>query len=201
MGDGIADRLFSVRNLHIGALCFLHADLDILYDGKGFLKPRIIRCNDREIRQPPADLPHLIAAQFRTIAAAAEETYQPVRFIFSECSKKALKGHGIMGVIDHQRELLRHLYHLNSPLHMGLFQRRLNIFYRYFKMAADGDGTERVIDAETPRCRHLRMEIQKALYIKGHPQFPGLLYQRQILCPQGCLLMETVGFQRTGVIL
>ena len=83
--DGISDGFLAVADLHIFSIRLRHTGLDIIDNILRLLKPGIIRRNDRQIRQPAADLSHLETSLSGTIAAAAKQADQSVGFILPQC--------------------------------------------------------------------------------------------------------------------
>ena len=64
MFDGIFDRFFSVADLHICPVSLCDSDFDIIDNLLWFFKTRIIRSNDRKIRQTSRHFAHLISSVF-----------------------------------------------------------------------------------------------------------------------------------------
>ena len=104
--NGIGDGFFPVTDFNIIPLGLIDAGFNILYNILGFLKPRIIGCDNGKVRIGSADFPHLKPPEHRAVSPTAKHTHQPLWLIFPQGSQKALKAHGIMGIINQQRKAI-----------------------------------------------------------------------------------------------
>ena len=199
VSDRIADRVLSVRDRDVLAVRLGNAGHNVRDNVHRFFVPGIVGSDDAKLRKPSAHLSHLEAAKFGAIAAAAKEADQPVGLIFPERRQKAVQGHLIVCVIDHQREVIADLYHLYASSDVDLEKGFLNLLRCDVKVSADGDRAQRVIDAEFSGCRHLRMEVQKSLYIEGDAQLSVLFNKLQILRVQVSRSAQSVSLHAAGV--
>ena len=122
-----------------------------------------------------------------------------MRIIFLQCSEKALQRHGIMCVIDHQCEFVRYLDHLNTAFDPGHLQSFDDILLGYLKMAADGNGSQRIVNAELTWNIDLHRKIHKSLNMIGNSQIPLSSNESGALCTEICFFGKSIGFKFTGV--
>ena len=184
VGNGITDGLLAVTDLHVFSGGFSNPHLDIINDGLGLLKPGIIGCDDGQIRQPPGHLAHLVSAVFGTVPPASEETHQTGWMVFLQGGQKAFQAHGIMGVIDHQGKVIRHLHHLDPSLDLRRLQCLLDHLRLYPEMSAHCNGCQGIVDAECPRNVDLHIKIHGSADMIRDSQIARSGYQVGILRPK-----------------
>ena len=201
MMDRIGNSLLTVRDLYIFTIGFRHSDLDIIDDGLRIFITWIIRSDDREICHLAGNLTHLIAAELGAVSPTSKQAYQSVRVIFLQCSKKALKRHGIVRIIDHQRKFVGYLDHLNTTFHLGYFQRFDDILFRYFEMTADGDGCQGIVNTEFARNIDLHRKIKKSLYMVGNSKISFSSHQFRIFCTEIRFFRKSVCLKLTGMAI
>ena len=119
--------------------------------------------------------------------------------IFAQCGQEALQCHGVVGVVDHQREVVAYLHHLDAASDMDLEKCFLHLFRRDAEMPADRDRAQRVVDAETSGRGHFRVEVHESLHIEGDAQLAGLLDQLQVFRVQVGFGTESVSLYAAGV--
>ena len=124
-----------------------------------------------------------------------------MRIIFLQCSEKALQRHGIMCVIDHQCEFVRYLDHLNTAFDPGHLQSFDDILLGYLKMVADGNGSQRIVNAELTWNIDLHRKIHKSLNMIGNSQIPLSSNESGALCTEICFFGKSIGFQITSMSL
>ena len=122
-----------------------------------------------------------------------------MRIIFLQCSEKTLQRHGIMCVIDHQCEFVRYLDHLNTTFDSGHLQSFDDILLGYLKMTADGNGSQRIVNAELTRNIDLHRKIHKSLHMIGNSQIALSSNESGVLCTEICFFGKSVGFKFAGV--
>ena len=199
--DHVTDRFFPVRDLHIGTAGGCDPGDDIFYDIHRLLETRIIRSDDSEIRQSPADLSHLEAAGPGAVSSAAKYTDEASRLIFPQSPEQALQSHSVVGIIDHQGEVVAHLDHLDPAPDMDLSESAADRVLRHIKVPADRYGAQGIIDTEFAGSRHMGMEREKPLCIKCDAQFAGGVDQTDVFRPQVTVFPQAEGLHRTSVAL
>lgn len=66
--NGIGDGFFPVTDLNIVPRGLINAGFNIFYNILGFLKPRIIGCDNGKVRIGSADFPHLKPPELRAVS-------------------------------------------------------------------------------------------------------------------------------------
>ena len=104
--DGVLNGLLAVLDHDVLTVGLFDAGLYVLHDGFRILESRIVRSDDREIRQLTGHLAHLVASELRTVTAAAEDSHDPARIVLPDGSQQALERHSVVRVIDHQSKII-----------------------------------------------------------------------------------------------
>ena len=121
--------------------------------------------------------------------------------IFLQRGQKALQRNGIVRIVDHQRKRVADLHELDSSLGLRAQKRRADVLRRYAEVMADGNGGERIVDAEPSRRRHLAGELHLSLRVKPDAELSGLFNQLQILRVEIILPSEAVALRPAGTAL
>ena len=186
---------------------FLNAGHNIVDDGLGLLKPGIVGGDDGQVRKPSAHLAHLEPAQTGAVPSAAKHADQPSVPVFLQGGQKTFQRHGVVRVIDEQGEFIRHLHRLDAPFHLRGKKRLLHIRNGNPEMTADGDGSQRVVDAEPARHVDLSVKIHRlpafrpvcaAGDMEGCAQLSIPIRQLQARGADVAPLAQSVGFQPAG---
>ena len=167
--NAVTDSVPPVGDHDAFPLGFGHPGLDVLYDIHDILKPGIVLSNHRQICQSAAYLAHLIPPGFRPVSSSAKHAYQTVRLIFPQCLYQGFQACRIMGIINQQGIISRHLNRLHSAFHLHLVQAVQNILLGYREMAAYRDGGDGVISAEFSRDIHVYAQLHCPGNVKMSP--------------------------------
>ena len=106
-----------------------------------------------------------------------------------------------MGVINQHRKPVGDPDLLNPSLHVGLQQRLPDRRDFHTEMTADGNGAERVIDAELSRHGHFRVKVHQSPDMEIHSQPARRMDQLRTLSAEHTVFSHAVSFQLTGVSL
>ena len=187
MMNGVSNSFFPIDDLNIFSFCLADTCFDIINNRLRLFISRVIGCDDRQICQFTGHFSHLKPAVTGTVTTTAKQTYQTVRFIFSQCGKKGFQAHRIVCIIDHQSEIIRYLFHLDSALYFCTFQGFAYVFFRYVKMSADCNSRQRIVNTEFSRKIDLHRKIQQSLQIIGDSQHSFFCKQFRIDRAKVCL--------------
>ena len=90
--------------------------------------------------------------------------------VLPECGEQTLERHGIVRVIDHQCEIVRHLHHLDPALHLRAQERIPDVLLLHAEMPADRDCRQRIVSVELPRNIRLYLHLQQTGHLEVDPQ-------------------------------